>query len=76
MTPEESEKVIKIVDNHVRFITGEIEQLKIYYKDRLDIYLNDVKKIMFDTVKKMDAHMIERINQLESKLFLLEKKLG
>ena len=87
MTPEEVDEVIKIIDKHIRYLTDLINELKEDYKKKIDRHLDGMQNIMTGKAKDIvgavnermatsETVFMKRVNELEAKIFLLEKKIG
>ena len=87
MTPEEADEVIKIIDKHIRYLTDLINELKEDYKKKIDRHLDGMQNIMTGKAKDIvgavnermatsETVFMKRVNELEAKIFLLEKKIG
>ena len=87
MTPEEADEVIKIIDKHIRYLTDLINELKEDYKKKIDRHLDGMQNIMTGKAKDIvgavnermatsETIFMKRVNELEAKIFLLEKKIG
>ena len=76
MTPEEEDIIIKLVDHHVRRVEDMLKLQGDDYKKMIDKHGKNSKEIMFNTVIDIREKIVERVNELEAKIFLLEKKIG
>jgi adenylate kinase len=64
----------ELMDHHIRYVTDLMDRMSHDYKGLIDDHTDKMRRIMDETMVEINNKLLERINSLEARLFLLEKK--